>query len=430
MDTKIKVVIMPWQPDLLAACGLWILTKLGWLDENYLLLTNQRPLSLKSKELAAPEIYFLTGTDLLKRLEQELPQFRYNDKMLIRSLLQYATTTRNQQKLEEKFQNLNPGLFKQFVFNFIQASTSKAGYISSLELIEAYFKARINPRLDSLKKIGSLSPSDKEPLKKYSGGEIYLTIPKWDKIGPGAAIIGTERVSLKENHVGVIEENQIKLAICGPPGSGKSTIAATLVSEMLDLLDSLKSRSDFADLRVGVAAVDLDLGSPTLGLISSCQGQDRDLHCAQKQPWRIEAVYPAIQQFNLQPENILIVDLPGKVDLITKLLLLSCDCAIITTADWAGINDWRRVLTNCGVIHLSESRSHPLPNEGHFESLVRQYQPGEFLSGRFVGASRQMRNWDSYIQFLARALLFDLLPAFIKRRNEKKRKILQVLQNL
>lgn len=420
----IRVVIVPKKPSLLAAVGFWLLHRLNLLDENVVVARKEK-LSVKAIEtFSRTSTFCLFGNDLahkLHRISRNLPD---KEGKLAREIIYYATQCHVVKIVEEKLtrRRLSPKLFKHYIKCFYNPMTTTLGDFCNL--LDNCLK--IASSLDELlRALPEPSPASLEPLPIVMNDRNlhYTTIPTWDTFGKGGKITGVERVIFEEEKVRLLENRQIRIAACGPPGSGKSTSCATITSEIRVILDSLLSRPDFSNLKINVGSIDLDLGSPTLELINVGLGTDRERHKDLKTKWEIEKVYPALVQLESLTENIIFVDLPGKIDEITHLLLSTIDMALIITSDWQKVNEWRNLLKSFGIKNVAEARSYLLLEEDKPESLVKYYN-SHYTTGRLVGVKRKLRNWDSYLEFLARALLFQYIPNHFLEEDKKSREVL------
>jgi len=409
---------MPRKPNLLAVVGFWLLRRVGWLANDVIIARKPKLKDENQAVLHGTATYSLFGNDLSQRLFNLSRRLPPGEGKVARELIGYANQCGRISRAQVKFsrRSLRPELFLYYLKHYYSPDTYP-GLEDFVRLIDAEIT-----KLGSLQELIGIIPDSApptiQPLPAISNNNIcYTTVPRWDKLGLEATVIGVEKVAFHEEMVRLIQGKQFRVAVCGPPGSGKSTTCATLASETQLTLESLKTRADFKALQVSATSADLDLGSPTQNLIRLGQGTDRIRHKSYKAPWEIDRVYPALRQLDNLTENIIFVDLPGKIDSITYLLLSMVDVGIIISNDWGKVNEWRRLLKNLGINIVAEARSHLLPTEDRPESLVRVFD-SELITGRIVGAKRELRNWDSFLEFLAKALLYKTLPRLIQKEQK------------
>jgi len=234
------------------------------------------------------------------------------------------------------------------------------------------------------------------------------------KGGEGAEndLTTTFEVTLDEGRIYSLQDKHIGVVIGGPPQSGKSTLAVSLVTEMNNYIRSLKTRRGFADLDVSVGLCTLDAATPTSKAIAEGWARkDPEKLASMKQPWTQRLARQAQDRFLYAREkcNIVIGDLPGRVTPITELLVSSADASIIISKDWEVVKEeWLPLMHRAGVPLISKVRRRET-GDG-YESLVTSWRPGERFSGRVASLNRAQVSSDLFLQWLVLFLLFDIFP--------------------
>lgn len=233
-------------------------------------------------------------------------------------------------------------------------------------------------------------------------------------------IIRQTTKELSEGNILKLLGERLAVVIGGAPGSGKSTFTASLVAEVQNIVQSLRTRSSWNDFDLSVSSVTLDLATPTLAEIQGHAGKDKAVLDAQKRPWTRELAVEAAHHLAQakQTANLVFADLPGKVTSCTEIASAHADAAIIVTRDWEQCMPvWAAHFQRMGVPVITRARSRS--SEDGFPSVVTTHRPGKHLSGRVVGLDRMQRSWDRFVSWTARFLLFDLLPGLIDKRDKR-----------
>ena len=251
----------------------------------------------------------------------------------------------------------------------------------------------------------------------YPPDQHILSLPRLKKEGgisiqTDGDILGSFEVPLPEGRIFDLVNRHICVVIGGPPNSGKSTLAVSLVAEMQNCIRSLKTRASFSGLQLSVGLANLDLGTPTAQAISEQKpAWDKKSLQALKRPWTMELGEEGQGELlrSRAKHNIVIGDLPGTTNLHTRLLAGSADACILISNDWGILkSEWQPFMASMGLPCLSRILGRQLTDG--FSSLVTNWRPGESLNGRIVGLNRSHKSWDVFIQWLTLFLLFDILP--------------------
>ncbi len=253
----------------------------------------------------------------------------------------------------------------------------------------------------------------KPPNLPRPSGDVLLSLPVFKRekqIEPDQNVTGSFEEVLQENRIYELQDKHIGLAIGGPIGSGKSTLAVSLVDEMRRRIRQTKSHSDYCNLQVTVGLSSLDWATPTAQAI--VEKWDSKKLQERKQPWTTELMERVQQAFlcSRAQHNVVIGDLPGKItEEVTKPLAASADASILISNDWNVLKEeWVPFKHSLGLPIVSRIRSRGM--EAGFSSLVTNYVKGKTLNGRITAINRNQKSWDPFIQWLAPALLYDILP--------------------
>ena len=212
---------------------------------------------------------------------------------------------------------------------------------------------------------------------------------------------------LSERNIFRLLSEHIVLAVGGLPGSGKSTLVASLFVEMTNILSSLTSREGvWESFPLTVDIGTLDLATPVTDSIILRCGQDREMLQAAKKPWTMELAVNGAREVQAKAAetNIVLADLPGKIDHLTETLSSPITFGGIITNDWSRIDEWRDFFRRVGIPVVFEIKATDKP------SMMTSYWPGETISGRMNQLDRVARGWDSFVRTIAEMLLFDILP--------------------
>ncbi len=412
-----KVVIVPFPLTPLAAYGHFLGLRFGKISQHAVSVYHWRPNSPGARQTwQSDDILVLTGTDLVDRLEKliknSLPgEIRYP----YLRLLHYVASP----KLGAQMENITD-MSKRLAGNW---STPQQPLAAAGQLFSKLVQSKQNPRLTGLPELIIDSTPLATPLY-LPPSKLFVTLPKFDDSpAPNQKLVGYWQEWLEESNIAALTDQHITVIVGGPPGSGKTTATVTLVNEMNNLIQSLRTRFGWEAFNLSVKYLSLDLGTPVGDFIISQQGQNRDLVNNAKQRWTPEFAEAGLHAM-LQAKhehNIVIADLPGQIDGLTRLLSCGADGSIILSRDWSKVDEWKRFFAEMGQANLSQALSRS-PEEG-FMSTVKVYRRGHFLSGRVSGLMRVVCSWDPFLHFLAKALLFDLLPSLVTSRLQTIEKI-------
>ncbi|MEK7650011.1 MAG: hypothetical protein AAB367_03600 [Patescibacteria group bacterium] len=241
-----------------------------------------------------------------------------------------------------------------------------------------------------------------------------LPVPLEDKHDP---VVGYDEMELHEERAALLHGKRVSIVIVGPPQSGKSTFAASLISEMRNIVKSLSTRSDWQGLCLPIKSVNLDGGTPTLDAIMEGSGQDRASHRDRKVEWNSVVAFEGLARFleARREPGIIVADAPGKATEYAEVVSFPADSGIVLSNDWTRIGTWTQFLKRTGIECIAIARSRPA---GHHESHLRSHHK-RTVTGRVTGLERTIRSWDPFISYLARIFLFDVLPNMVERRKRR-----------
>lgn len=410
-----RILLVPFPMTALAAFGYFLFSQAGLVDENTKVFYHWRPrkedkIKLVSEGLGCK----LFGRDFPIRLQRLLEEpVRLPSDLPVRLLARYL----------HFFQSPRGSGYS----GYIQLENFLAGGSASPPE-EVLIKARlllgkwiIKEALDPFKNelLGPSNPTPKQLPVSLPAGTHHMTLPRFKSNDPlERTIVGKERVQFDETRIGLLSGQHLGIVLGGPPNSGKSTCIASLVEQMQNIVGSLQSRAGWSGFQLSIGLVNLDLATPTAEQVYGMKELTaRDLQ-ARKRPWTRELAFEALGAFEAAKEknNIVLADLPGKIDILTEIISVPADAGILLTREWRQIAAWQTFLRNMGVSKLVQARTRSAKQ--HLPSLVKRFNSGREVAGRISGLERFVCPWDPFVHFLAYALLLDLLPALVEGRKK------------
>lgn len=415
-----KVVLVPFPLTPLAAFGYHLCRKLKMISPTAACVYHWRPGSgMVRKAWQSDEILVLTGNDLrdrlLKLIRQSYQGLRHHQHVRMLNILAFPGNTPRKNDVYQLSNELSAN------WHSPEPALKAADKLFSHLLKFKRELQHINFPLQEIPTVSYPTPPQIAP------SQFHFTLPLFDDApAPLQNIIGFESRSLIESNAAKLMGHHLALVIGGPSSSGKSTATATVVDEINNLIKSLKSRTGWSEFGLSVKYVNLDKGTPVGQFILDQRGQDSNLLKKAKRPWTEKRARAGLRDLIAakQAHNIVVADLPGKIDNLTRILSCGADGSIIITRDWSKMDEWKSLFGEMGLPHLAQAFTR-LPQDG-MASTVKRYNE-RILSGRISGLERTVCSWDPFLNFLAKALLFDILPRLVEFRQ---RAILNARHNI
>ncbi|MES2470978.1 MAG: hypothetical protein V4526_01970 [Patescibacteria group bacterium] len=209
------------------------------------------------------------------------------------------------------------------------------------------------------------------------------------------------------------------LLVGGCAGVGKSTLAAAMVDEFRNTIESLTSRGGtWKGFNLKSELVPLDVATQVSDAVLHGEGQHEDVLDARKREWNASlALHAATNLVEAVQRNTLVVsDLPGKLTEFTELIVPRGDFGIIITRHdkWKEDNrDWGAYYARMGVNVVAQLKI----TRG--QSLLLDLRHGRGATARLHKPDRVLKGWDPAIRTLAEFLMFNILPAYKQRLFDK-----------
>lgn len=284
-------------------------------------------------------------------------------------------------------------------------------------LLETWIKSGLDPFRNELP--ARLSPIPKLSELKLPASSHHMTLPLFRTNKPMEhRIVGKERMFFDEARIGLLSGQHLGIVLGGPPNSGKSTCIASLVEQMQNIVVSLQSRPGWSGFQLSVGLVNLDLATPTAEQVFAMKELGAGDFNSRRRTWTKDLAFEALHAFEAAKKkyNVVLADLPGKIDILTEIMSVPADAGILLTRDWQKMAEWQTFLRNMGIRKIVQARTRSA--EQSLPSIVKRFNSGREVAGRISGLERIVCPWDPFVHFLSYALLFDLLPAMVEGRRK------------
>lgn len=413
-----RILLVPFPMTALAAFGYFLLSKLGLIDGSTHVCYHWHPKERTSHRILNGTALRLFGLDLSKRVSELLSRCPTSEQQLLRRYYKIC---------------LHPqsgGDFGKFLSRFLLNDHREPGEMlcQAAEVFNLLLKREVDPYRAGPKQVVKresiqLHSGDKE----YPNSSRFITLARFQTPSlRGIKIMGKRQLEFAENRLRLLEGQHLAVVMCGPPNSGKSSSLASLVVCIQDEVDSLRSRPGWKRLGLSVEYLDLDLASPTAKAVYEMDPEGLRIASTVRQPcgpWTKELAFRALDMFMeaRRRVNILLVDLPGKADLLTEIISAPADVgiALYRVGERFRVYEWQRFMRRMGIERVAEARTRA-GTLGQ-PSAVARFDSGKRVVGWIEGLQRVVRPWDPFISFLSEALLFDILPSLVERRERKVR---------
>lgn len=408
MKKPVSVVVLPLPLSLAALFSYGILKSLGYIDEStYARFTGMRYSGMSLFDYGEKIIY-LHDRDLYSKV---LGFIGPNPNL--KRMLSFAAFGGNPEtrlvytRLTSVLQKLNVEASRKALGEAFQLAETVGDVWKTRDGLEG-FRVRLE----------ELAVDQSQQVITYPLHEKFVRLPVFH---PHQEAFGDDEITdefevvVKEGRVFELQEKHIALVVGGPVGSGKTSLAATLEIEMKDYIRSLKTRSEFKDLKVSIGVVDLDLSMPKQEAVREKWATDKERVNGLWQPWTVKLAEEA-QKRLLEARakyTITIGDLPGRVTEITEIIATPADGTILITKNWMALKkEWDPFMNSLGIPVFSKIRSRA--SWERFPSIVTNWEKGKRLNGRISYVNRIRRSSDRFIEWLGIFLLCDILPTQFK----------------
>ncbi len=276
------------------------------------------------------------------------------------------------------------------------------------------------------------SPFQQHPLLP---GTMHVTVPVTKRVqrpdeDHAREIVRHTTKELPQREIFHLCGEKVVILVGGDPGLGKSTFAAALAVEMINIIKTLQSLGKtWGTLTINPTVFSLDTATPVpKELLMSGEAGVREKLEALKRPWSIPLVWETLQRLEelLDDRNcnswdrvgLVVADLPGQVTDITRLLAAHATFGIILHPTekerWAASNErWVTYFKEIGVPVVATIKS-TLTGE----SMLSELRTDEIF-GRLRRPRRLITGADSFILACAKFLLFRVLAVQLSKLHDR-----------
>ncbi|MCL5435833.1 MAG: hypothetical protein M1275_02025 [Patescibacteria group bacterium] len=413
-----RILLVPFPMTALAAFGYYLLAKLGLVNESTHVCYHRHPRERTSHRILNGTGLRLFGHDLTKRVSELLARCPAAEQPLLK---RYCRACLHPQSVRN---------FGKLLTQFLLSNNTEPGEVltQSAKLFERLLQRGTEPETVGARQFASQQVIQTLPsvaAREYPTSSRFITLARFQTPGlRSIKITGKRQLELAENRLGLLEGQHVAVVMCGPPNSGKSSSLASLAVCMQDEVDSLRSRPGWGQLGLSAEYLDLDLASPSAKAVYNMDAEGLRVAATARLPggpWTVGLALKALDMFMEARKrvNVLLVDLPGKIDLLTEIIAAPADVgiALYRVGERFRVHEWQRFMRRMGIERVAEARTRA-GTRGQ-PSAVARYDSGKRVVGWIEGLERVVRPWDPFIRFLAEALLFDILPSLVERRERK-----------
>lgn len=258
-------------------------------------------------------------------------------------------------------------------------------------------------------------------------GNYQVRLPVFQKEPPGilrpgeTRITDWETVDLPWGNLKFLEKNRISLAIVGPPGSGKSSLAISLAESMQKFIEH--SREVLPGLKLEIGLVDLDVWTPDTNIMLGRATTRKET------PFTKDRATQVVRELMGEAANIVIADSPGgdprNPANFSGYVISPADCSIVITRDWENQKSWLAKTKELGIHQVGFIHSRPegeLDEEtgNPIQSAVTLFSKKNLsISGRIVGLKREVKEEDEFLETATPLLLLYILPSIVQQRHTR-----------